>query len=359
MFVLFCFLTAAVIAAGIVLVIIFHDRKPIETVEYYPPENITPLQFSSYLYGEARLKDVPVIILQWANEGFVKLKKQDERNFFVKKIKDLPYERSYGERQYFNTLFSEGDIFSSAFMKSQLGQKRDNELNSAARTFIKESKPDIQLARGVKVSKIIFIISLIIAVLLPCIYTMVYLEKADGAYTFAMILIPFVIVEGVCILAWALVSTDAERNKSKLIILLVTTVIFRCGILIPMTIACFNGSTGGGVLCTIAVAWYFSGTYFLKNLFKKRTEEGRKFYGRVLGFKRFVETAETSRIELLVKDNPNYYNEILPYCWVAAGSQGLAKSFAFLESAAPEHSDGYDLRDIITSLYYSSFYIDE
>lgn len=138
MFILFCVLTAVLIAAGVCLVLVFRAKPPVLTVEFYPPKGVTPLQFSSYLYGEPRLKDVLVIILQWAREGFVRVEKDGVRNLKVIKLKDLPFDRPAGERIYFGALFEEGNLFSSRYMKSQLGQKRDNAINLAAKALIKE-----------------------------------------------------------------------------------------------------------------------------------------------------------------------------------------------------------------------------
>ena len=48
----------------------------------------------------------------------------------------------------------------------------------------------------------------------------------------------------------------------------------------------------------------------------KRTDYGNAIYGRIKGFRNFLEAAEKEKLEALVNDDPSYFYNILPYTYV-------------------------------------------
>ncbi len=61
-----------------------------------------------------------------------------------------------------------------------------------------------------------------------------------------------------------------------------------------------------------------AGAFWLACYVPGRTEESHKNLEKITGFKKFLETAEKDRLEMLVHDNPKYFKTScpLPMCWV-------------------------------------------
>ena len=52
-----------------------------------------------------------------------------------------------------------------------------------------------------------------------------------------------------------------------------------------------------------------------------------KFYARICGFKQFLLLAEKSKLEMLVEQDPRYFYNILPYCYVLDITEKLKPKF--------------------------------
>ena len=106
------------------------------------------------------------------------------------------------------------------------------------------------------------------------------------------------------------------------------------------------------VIATFALAFYFKvpiWTYAftliltliilaLVSIMDRRTELGIHYLGKLIGLKRFIETAEKDRLEMMVHDDPTYFYKILPYAYVLNVSDVWSKKF---ESIAIEQPDWY------------------
>ncbi len=75
----------------------------------------------------------------------------------------------------------------------------------------------------------------------------------------------------------------------------------------------------------------------------KRNDFGNMQLGQILGFKRFLETVELSRVESLVKKNPNYCYDVLPYLYVFDLSDKWIKQFENLFVSQPDWYEGRHL----------------
>ena len=101
------------------------------------------------------------------------------------------------------------------------------------------------------------------------------------------------------------------------------------------------------VICSVIIIyWAFS--------FNFRTDFGNKIYGRILGFKKFLETAEKEKLEALVDKNPEYFYDILPYTYVLGVSDKWIKNFEGIALSAPSWYSGSGAFDIITFNNYIS-----
>ena len=71
----------------------------------------------------------------------------------------------------------------------------------------------------------------------------------------------------------------------------------------------------------------------------KRTPFGNEMYGKLIGFKRFLETAEKPQLESLVMKNPEYFYNILPFTYALGVSDIWVSQF---ETLAIEPPNWYD-----------------
>ena len=59
----------------------------------------------------------------------------------------------------------------------------------------------------------------------------------------------------------------------------------------------------------------------------KKSKNALRLLGKIHGFKKFLEVAEKHRIELLIKDNPTYCFDVLPYAYVLGVADEFIKRF--------------------------------
>ena len=78
----------------------------------------------------------------------------------------------------------------------------------------------------------------------------------------------------------------------------------------------------------------------------KRTKYGNEMFGKLKGFKNFLETAEKEKLESMVLENPNYFYDILPFTYVLGISDKWIKKFESISLQAPSwynSSNGFDV----------------
>jgi uncharacterized membrane protein len=102
--------------------------------------------------------------------------------------------------------------------------------------------------------------------------------------------------------------------------------------------------SGGAVLAAIIIALF-------ANIMPARTEKGARACREAVGFKRFVERAEKSRIEVLAKDDPTIFGRLLPYAMVLNCAGAWVEKFEGLLQQPP---DWYTPYGYGSSNYYFS-----
>jgi len=76
-----------IVFAGIAFMIwaIFgRDEKPVETVEFYPPEGFNSAEVGFLYRGKAETIDVVSLLVYLANKGYIRIEETDEKALFSK-----------------------------------------------------------------------------------------------------------------------------------------------------------------------------------------------------------------------------------------------------------------------------------
>ena len=82
--------------------------------------------------------------------------------------------------------------------------------------------------------------------------------------------------------------------------------------------------------------------------FNVRTGVGCAELGDIIGLKTFIEVAEKSRLEMLVKENPQAFYQILPYAYVLGVYDTWCKKFESIDIGAPTFYAGeIDVFDVL------------
>ena len=362
------------------------DDLVIETVEFYPPEKYNSLDIGYFYKDRATSSDAVSLLIYLANKGYIKITDRDENgellkhnNFIITKIKDYDGNDNR-EKIFLNGLFKRKSMASlkSLFAKEDSNEITDNieitqvekkdltdsfytTINSVlSKTNTKSNREKIYDKESTKKGKNI-IIMVLVSILL--IYISLYANGLDFEEIIGLGLASLI---GLFLFIFGLSMFFAkffDRNQflkgnfsiaGSIILMAIgaAIIIFVDYPILSSSLEIDNLFIAGISVCIICLAIMFASRQCLT----KRTQYGIELVGKIRGFKNFLETAEKSKLEDLVNDNPTYFYDILPYTYVFGISKKWVSKF---ESIAIEPPSWYDTNNAAFNVAMMSTFMDK
>ena len=318
--------------------------RVIKPVEYLPPCGSSPIDILIEYYGAtATPREIfNPLMLYWASRGFITIEEDCKRGLRLIKLKDIePPESADGfnpetfelEKKLFNYIFS--------------GKKKNFYTLTAFHTFkntyydvTKECMKQAKKVTAEKSKK--FLILSCVASVAALLFSTLLVGISVG--TMAMIMV-FPIF-AMC-MAKGVLSMPEESGLEK-------------GTAMRFFILPFFGTAGGipfavmltlvpleaAIILSVATAVCLVNLFFLSAKIDIRTDEQLKTYAKICGFKKFLLSVEVKQLEALVESDPQYFYNILPYCYVLKITKKLKPKFDRFALDGPAWYLG-ELRDVL------------
>lgn len=310
------------------------DDLVVESVEFNPIPGLSSAQAGFVYDGFVDTKDILSLIIEWAYKGYLTITEEGKDDFTLTKLKDLDNTSIRAEQTLFNGLFKSGDIATKDSLKNTFYISLAHAKNDIYRYFQGNKERQIY-SNTASVLKVIFASLCFIPFAL--LFANAYYQISYQG-TISMIIAGAIFVFGSLISAWLIYVVKRWSSQKSALNILSAIGLFMVG--------------GLYIIATFALAFYFkvpiwtyAFTLFLTliilalvSIMDRRTELGIHYLGKLIGLKRFIETAEKDRLEMMVHDDPTYFYKILPYAYVLNVSDVWSKKF---ESIAIEQPDWY------------------
>ena len=315
-------------------------RKTVKPTELFPPRGASPIDVLIQYYGRtaAPRSLFNPLMLYWAKRGFITIEEDCKRGLKLTKLKDVErpdsndgfsedtfelekslFERIFCRRKVFYTLGA-SEHFAIFYDKIMSGCRQE-----AEKLTDRKCKP-------FKILTIILPFVMLFAVSLTVIISTG--EVLAIVMLFPMVAIGF--VRGI---------PHFEFDKGSAMLYFLYTFFITCGC-VPFCSTVYLLPWEAGALLSAALAVAIIILFLVNKKINLRTSEQLKNYGRICGFKKFLLLAEVKKLELLVEDNPEYFYEILPYCYILGITEKLKKKFDRIIMDGPGWYLG-ELRDIL------------
>lgn len=311
------------------------ENKPVVTIEFYPPDKMDPVKMGYFIDGRVDNKDIIAMLFYFASEDFITIKETSKKYSLRKHFKFIKKSKKIGFTNYQRTLlkglFSKGDTFET--------NKINNDFVSCLNTVkeqVKTSIPQLYDKRSLVIKNILLCVGIFLEVLA------LLITRSILGYNLDFLLFGILGISSYLIYRFSYClhrknSIDGSSSlwdKFKFIfvvfIYLWTFNIFFARVFI---------NRFSGIICSLLFISYFVIVQFTK----KRSDKWLELDGKVLGFKKFIETAELSQLNALVEENPEYFYKILPYAYIFGLTDKWAKHFEYIPSYQPSWYDGEPL----------------
>ena len=278
-------LTAMVVIPLIALIIVAilwvkfgRDKKVVEVVEFYPPDHMSSLDVAFWKQGVITNRDTIPLMIELANEGYIRINQVEQKKLIGSKT-DFVIEKI---RPTYNGHDRCKHVFFNGLFASEKTQITAKDLKNK---FYKTIEKITNMVNTSENRKLVF-----------------------DAKSMKMVLVGVVLsILG----AVASIAIHAETIGGS-----------------EKNIAVFIG------VAIAVISAIFS--FFIR----RRTDKGHEYLQRIMGFKKFLETAEKEKLEALVDENPEYYYDILPYAYVLGVSDKWTKNFEGIALEPPQWYGG-------------------
>ena len=318
-------------------------RRVIDPVEFYPPDNYNSLEIAFLYKGSVTNEDVISLLVYLADKKYIKIVEDKAQNLFsssgftkIIKLKDYDGNKNE-EMEFMQGLFSTGDEVTISSLKYNFYKT----LNSIRTTVNSKENKNKILHKSNKMFKTLFIILAYISFV-----GTIILQVIDFAPTSILIMICFITLFYMPFIF----AVFAMKNALVIRIFVGLFILFHASMFYTSLIGSYIIGTLPivniiiSIICSVIII-------VISGKFNYRTEFGNKIYGRIIGFKKFLETAEKDQLEHLVMENPAYFYDILPYTYVLGVSDKWIKKF---ESIAIEPADWYESNATFNIITFNS-----
>ena len=310
------------------------DPKLVKTLEFYPPDGLTPGEVG-YLYDEnVDKRDIVSTIVYLADKGYIRIEQQDSRKDFLLIGLKKP---GAGEPEYVKT------IYDGLFADRDKSRAYTSSLGSYFGTRYRMAKA--QIPDGIKIGTFYSKRSwaarglAVAASAMPVLAFSIWeLKNGSSAGLFGLLWGTIFIVSAAVTLCYA---ADCVRRASKF----KTSVMFFLGMLFALlgitpTLALSEMlgsiSDAKAILLIVLVIAGTGITMFLAVISYARTPKYNEIMGKISGFRDFIKTAELDKLNELVEEDPEYFYHIVPYAYVFGLTNNWIKKFEDIEIVQPE-----------------------
>ncbi|MBR2188199.1 MAG: DUF2207 domain-containing protein [Eubacterium sp.] len=342
---IYVLLTAAPVITAVLWILFGRDPEVVETVEFEPPQGMTPAEAGYAVDGTADDGDLSAMLLYFAEKGWLKLMKDDaakKRKRFIAIYRKDP---DPDEKQFVHTLFS--GLFKEPKTKTVDGQEEKviflhdmpedyaRTINKAKKELASSQEAALPLytkqSRAARKAGNLLLAALIFITAVAGFRARGSIEGKATYYA------AFLLLAGLAVGA-RLVMMSFEKWRSRKKSTNVSSMAI--GLALLCVVAAVPGySLGVGYhrmwLAGMLLISFFV-TLFFTTVMLSRSEESAALQGRLLGFRGFIENAEYERIRLLSESDPEYFFHILPYAMVFDLSVAWAEHFTNIQVRQPD-----------------------
>lgn len=307
------------------------DDHMVKTLEFYPPDGITPGEAGFLIDGSADKEDVISTIVYLADKGYMEIEEVDRTTF---KFTALEYPGS-DEPAYIHTIFKgifpEGkpvrysDNLGTSFgVKYGLAKQQLAGMFSGSNAVV---NPASRLARAI----------CIVSAIVPAVayFSWTSANGTDTGIGMTWSVLHIIVSELLLCSAYDRIRTS---SKIKTIMKSIAAIwFFTLGVgILPLATDGFSMLSARHAITL--TAFLVVGTLismFFGVIALSRTSEYTKLLGRVLGFRDFIKTAELDKLNELVEQDPEYFYHIMPYAYVFGLSNRWIKNFENIQVVTP------------------------
>lgn len=323
------------------------DKHMVKTLEFYPPDDLTPGEIGYLVDGRVDRQDVISTIVFLADKGYIEIEEMDRKKFRFIAIRDPGPEVPHYVRLIYDGIFP-GDKTvrtsdqlgaSTAFGKKYQKSKEQLEgMFKGSRAII---RPDSRMARA---------FCSVAAIVPSAAYITWAGINGDEMGMFLLIWSAMHILISVALMCSVYDNIRSASKVMSVVKSLGAIWFFTMGVgILPLT------SDALSLLArpkAIALVMYLViGTLismFFAVIAIAKTDTYTDLLGRILGFRDFIKTAELDKLNELVEEDPQYFYHIMPYAYVFGLSNKWIKNFEDLPVVTPEWyrgARGYDRFD--------------
>ena len=331
------------IGAAIMWFLFGRDEPLVKTVEFYPPDGLTPGEVGYIVDGRVDKRDLVANIVWLADQGYITIEQESKGSFIFHALEKPGAEAP----QYIRTLYSglfPGDKTTTSSQKLGVtfGRKYESARDQLGRMFQGSKSlntPESLMARSVCV------VAAVMPALAFCTWTM---ASGDDFGMFGVIWAGIHVVLTACIMC-AVYDNIRSNSKVKTVLMTLLAIwFFTAGVgvlpLLSYTLVNVNKTKAGIISGTLVVGTLICIFFAVISIAKRR--EYTRLLGRVLGFRDFIKTAELDQLKELVESDPEYFYHITPYAYVFGLSDKWIKNFEDIPIITPVwYHNGFDRFD--------------
>lgn len=325
-------------------------EKPIETVEFYPPEGFNSAEVGFLYKGQASNEDVVSLVVYLANAGYIKIVEYEQKVLFSTKksfkfVKLKEYDGTNKiEKRFMDGLFSYARSEATEYsLRNSFYVTLRNILSS-----INSTKNKSTIYEENSLNKKVPIILMMLATFV--IITIKPFTDTYGLFEGLMISLFALVFPGIgfAVIFNALFSKTPIAAK---IFMLIWGSLFGglpwLSLVLPQLLSneMYLITYLVGIICIVIM-------YILLRKMPKRTEYGNEMLGKIKGFRNFLKHAENPELETLVMQHPTYFYDILPFTYVLGVSKKWIEKFETIIYKPPNWYEGSGAFEMAT---FSSF----
>lgn len=287
------------------------NYKVVETVEFYPPNNVNSLELAHLYKGKVTTRDVMSLLIYLASKGYIKIEEESEEldKIYITKLKEYDGHDRY-EEEFLKGLFKNENKRTLEDLRGKFYRvlKRiQGYVNSE-----KKQNTLYEYSKSATFSKYLILALSILPffVLLFTTYTRINGQIDLKFLTLAVI--PIVIY-----LSILSAKNPDKEVYSKIVVAIILLGVFLQDIIFSVYSDIFRSFENATMISNLIFCILcFIVMYLAYRSIPRRNIENVRDLGRIKGFKRFLKIAEKEQLEALIEKDPTYFYNVLPYAYV-------------------------------------------